>query len=93
VAELYEGVFRSRNLPANENALKDFLSALTILNLDEQTCRVYGQEKTRLIQRGTVIGALDLLIAATALAHNLVLLTADHDFERVENLSITFLAQ
>ena len=93
VAELYEGVFRSRNLDTNEDALKDFLSAVTVLDLDEQTCRVYGEEKTKLLQKGTVIGAFDLLIAGTALTHNLVLLTEDRDLGRVENLRVTFLPE
>jgi predicted nucleic acid-binding protein len=42
-------------------------------------------------QKGTVIGALDLLIAATALHHSLTLFTADHDFERIEGLNPIFL--
>ena len=33
---------------------------------------------------------LDLLIAATALRHDLTLLTADRDFERVEHLNTIF---
>ena len=83
-------MFRARNLAANEAALKDFLSAVDILDITERICRVYGQEKAKLLQKGAVLGALDLLIAATSLAHDLVLLTADHDFERVENLDAIF---
>jgi tRNA(fMet)-specific endonuclease VapC len=91
VAELYEGVFRSNNPATNEQALKDLLSAVTVLDITQDICRVYGEEKSRLLQKGTVIGALDLLIAATALHHSLTLLTADHDFERVDNLQTIFL--
>jgi tRNA(fMet)-specific endonuclease VapC len=91
VAELYEGVFRSNNPTANEQALKDLLSATTVLDITQEICRVYGEEKAKLLQKGSVIGALDLLIAATALHHSLTLLTADHDFERIEGLSSTFL--
>jgi tRNA(fMet)-specific endonuclease VapC len=91
VAELYEGVFRSNNPAANEQALKDLLSATTVLDITQEICRVYGEEKSKLIQKGTVIGALDLLIVATALHHDLNLFTADHDFERIEGLSPTFL--
>jgi tRNA(fMet)-specific endonuclease VapC len=91
VAELYEGVFRSNNPTGNEQALKDLLSAVTVLDITQDICRIYGQEKTQLLQKGTIIGALDLLIAATALHHNLTLLMGDHDFERVEGLNPTFL--
>jgi tRNA(fMet)-specific endonuclease VapC len=91
VAELYEGVFRSNNPSANEQALQDLLSAVTVLDITQDICRVYGEEKAKLLQEGTVIGALDLLIAATALHHNLILFTADRDFERVEDLGIVSL--
>jgi len=90
VAELYEGVFRSDNPSGNEQALKELISAVTVLDITQEICRTYGEEKSKLLQKGTVIGALDLLIAATALHHNLILLTADHDFERVENLNSIF---
>jgi len=93
VAELYEGVFRSNNPSGNETALKDLLTAVTILDLTPDICKVYGEEKAKLLQKGTVIGALDLLIAATALNHDLVLLTADRDYERVEDLRVTFHAR
>lgn len=45
VAELYEGVFRSNNPAGNEQALKDLLSAVTILDITQDICRVYGEEK------------------------------------------------
>jgi tRNA(fMet)-specific endonuclease VapC len=91
VAELYEGVFRSNNPTANEQSLKDLLSAATVLEITQEICRVYGEEKAKLVQKGAIIGALDLLIAATVLHHNLTLLTEDHDFERIEGLNPIFL--
>jgi tRNA(fMet)-specific endonuclease VapC len=36
VAELYEGVFRATNLNEAERALKDFLSEVTVLRIDEE---------------------------------------------------------
>ena len=90
VAELYEGVFRSNNPRGNEAALQDLLSAVTVLDLTLDICKVYGEEKAKLLKKGSVIGAVDLLIAATSIYHDLTLLTADHDFERIENLSVTF---
>ena len=36
VAELYEGVFRATNLNVAERALKDFLSEVTVLRIDEE---------------------------------------------------------
>ncbi len=88
VAELYEGIFRSQQPTRNERSLQEFLSAVTILDLTETICRTYGEQKVKLLHEGAVIGALDLLIASTALAHGLTLLTKDRDFERVGNLDV-----
>ncbi len=90
VAELYEGIFRATDSEQAERALKDFLSEVTVLNIDEETARIFGQERARLRQIGTPVSDLDLLIAATAIHHDLTLLTTDRDFERVENLTTIF---
>ena len=90
VAELYEGVFRSHEPARNEAALKSFLAGVTVLGLTEDICMSYGRERARLYQQGNVIGAIDLLVAATALTHDFTLLTADRDFERVEDLRVDF---
>jgi predicted nucleic acid-binding protein len=87
VAELYEGVFRSRNVEAAESAVKDFLDQVAVLGIDEGIARIFGQERATLGQRGIRMSDLDLLIAATAIFHGLTLLTSDRDFARVENLS------
>ena len=89
-AELYEGIFRATNPEEAERALKDFLSEVTVLSIDEEVARIFGQERARLRQVGMPMSDLDLLIAATALRHDLTLLTADRDFERVENLTTIF---
>lgn len=90
VAELYEGVYRSNNPSADERRLQDFLSAETVLGIDEDACRVFGRERARLRQTGTAVGDMDLLIAAIALRDDLTLLTLDSDFLRVENLNTQF---
>ena len=89
VAELYEGVFRSNQPEANEEALKDFVSAVTVLEVTEDMARRYGEEKARLLRQGTVFGVLDLLIAATAQTHDLILLTNAQDFGRIPGLRLS----
>jgi tRNA(fMet)-specific endonuclease VapC len=88
VAELYEGVFRSNQPDANEESLKDFLSTVTVLGITEDVAKRYGEERSKLLHTGNLIGALDLLIAATARTHDLVLLTSDQDFTRIEGLNV-----
>ena len=90
VAELYEGVFRSRDVEAAESAVRDFLDEVAVLGIDEGIARIFGQERARLRQVGIRMSDLDLLIAATALFHGLTLLTSDRDFARVESLTAIF---
>ena len=88
LAELYEGVYYSRDPVESEAALQRFLSPeLAILGLDEETCKLFGKERGRLRAGGLIIGDCDLLIGATALRHNLTLLTNNRrHFERIEGL-------
>lgn len=71
--------------------LRVFLNTVTVLGIDEDISVRFGREKSRLSQRGMVVGDIDLLIAATALHHDLTLLTSDSDFQRVEGLRVIFL--
>jgi tRNA(fMet)-specific endonuclease VapC len=88
LAELYEGVYYSRDPVESEAALQRFLNPeLTILSMDEETCKIFGKERGRLRAAGLMIGDCDLLIGATALRHNLTLLTNNRrHFERIEGL-------
>ena len=89
LAELYDGVFGSRNPQSDERILRRFLASVEVLPLDESTCRVFAQERRRLRASGALIGDLDLLIGATAIRHNLTLLTNNRrHFERLQGLNI-----
>ena len=74
-AELWEGVYFSRDQKRSQVMLEAFLSGVTILNLDEEVCKRFGHLRGSMRKRGQVMGDFDLLIAATALRHNLTLLT------------------
>lgn len=89
VAELYEGVLNSYDPEGRERALQDFLRPFRIIDLDVPICRIFGLERARLRAAGALIQDLDLLIGATALHHNLTLLTNNRrHFERLSSLRI-----
>lgn len=89
LAELYEGVYYSREPEEDEHGLQDFLRGVTLLGLDERTCQIFGRERGRLRATGLMIGDCDLLIGATALRHDLTLLTNNRrHFDRIEGLHI-----
>jgi tRNA(fMet)-specific endonuclease VapC len=87
IAELYEGVYYSRDALQSEKALKTFLRNLHVLGIDENICQVFGQERGRLRRLGTAVSDFDLLIASTCLYYDLTLLTNNRKhFEKVEGL-------
>ena len=89
LAELYEGLVRSRNPDADTKALRLFLEAVEVVPLDDAACHVFGEERARLREEGNLIGDMDILIGATAMTNNLTLLTNNtRHFERMQGLSI-----
>ena len=89
LGELYEGVYGATEPEKREQGLKDFLQGVTVFGLDEETCRIFGQERQRLRRAGNLPGDMDLFIGATALRHNLIVLTNNRShFERIESLRI-----
>ena len=89
LAELYEGVYSSRDPQNDEQDLNDFLRGVAVLGVDESVCRIFGKERGRLRSVGTLIGDFDLLIGATALRHDAILLTNNRKhFDRIEGLRI-----
>ena len=89
VAELYEGALNSHDPERGEEALNDFLRPFPVIDLDIPICRIFGMERARLRAAGTLITDMDLLIGATALRHNLTLLTNNRrHFERLPGLRI-----
>jgi predicted nucleic acid-binding protein len=69
--------------------LTQFLSGVVILGIDEEICRRFGQLCGTLRSAGKLVGDFDLLVAASALRHDLTLLTNNRrHFERIEGLRI-----
>lgn len=65
------------------------LSAIEVLALEPPADRQYAQLRDHLARQGTPIGPNDLLIAAHALAEELIVVTANlAEFSRVPNLAV-----
>jgi len=91
VGELFKGAFRSSAAPRHlENVEKRVLPAVTVLSYDTATARVYGQVRAQLESAGRPLADADLQIAATALVHDLELVTGNvKHFKRVPGLRIS----
>ena len=69
--------------------LRLFLAEFPELPFDDKCVEVYAEARAELERTGQRIGALDLMIAATALAHNLILVTHNtREFSRVPGLRL-----
>ena len=89
LAELWEGVFYSRDPEGDAQDLADFLRGVTVLGIDTDIAQRFGRERGRLRKAGMMIGDFDLLIGATAVQQNLTLLTNNRShFERIDGLAI-----
>jgi tRNA(fMet)-specific endonuclease VapC len=87
-AELNLGVIKSGSR-RNLDALEKFLAPLDVLPFDDSAMREYGPLRTHLERVGTPIGAMDLLIAAHALALRSTLITNNlREFSRVPGLGL-----
>jgi predicted nucleic acid-binding protein len=65
------------------------LQYVAVVNIDEQTSRLFGKERGRLRAEGKRVADFDLMIAMTARQHDLTLLTNNRrHFEHIEGLRI-----
>lgn len=89
LAELEFGEAKSEQPSRTLILFREFLHEIPVLPFTEDAAHIYGQIRASLERSGQVIGGNDLLIAATALAHNLVLVTRDvGEFRRVNGLKV-----
>ena len=92
VSELLVGVHRADtgSRRANRAAFVEaILAGITVLDFTTQVARVHAELHAELIGQGQVIGAHDLIIAATARLHGMSLLTDNvAEFSRVPGLKV-----
>jgi tRNA(fMet)-specific endonuclease VapC len=88
-AELLFGARGSKRVAENLDRVERFCSAFESLPFDDEAAVQYGSLRALLAREGRLIGANDLLIAATALARGVKLVTRNrNEFSRVPSLEI-----
>ena len=87
--EIYEGIYYGQSRRVNEDAFRQFLKGVTVLPLNRNIMRRFARIRGDLRQRGLPIGDPDILIAATALYHDLMLVTRNQShFQRIPDLKL-----
>jgi tRNA(fMet)-specific endonuclease VapC len=85
--DLLFGARNSDRVNANLSLLEEFFAQFGSLPFDDAAAQYYGVTRALLSRAGTPIGANDLLIASTALQHDLTLATRNRrEFARVPGL-------
>ena len=88
VSELAFGVAKSGSTK-NSAALEAFLLPLNVVDYDAAAAMIYGSIRATLEKQGKTIGPLDMLIAASALSRQLILVTNNEkEFRRFSKLKV-----
>jgi len=89
VAELEHGAAKSNNPDKSRAIMYEFLTPFEILNFDTKSAEYYGRIRADLEKIGKVIGPIDLMIAAVAMANSAIIVTDnEREFERIDGLKI-----
>jgi len=93
-SELLHGVARARSASQRhrrQQFVEGLFSLLPVLPFDLLAARVHARTWAKLAQAGSMVGERDLMIAATALSRDLLLITRDRrSFPRIPGLRIEF---
>ncbi len=88
-AELLVGALKSARRDENLDRLARFFTYFPSLAFDDHAADFYSRIRAELERRGTPIGGNDLMIAAIARSHDLILVTHNTaEFGRVPDLTI-----
>jgi tRNA(fMet)-specific endonuclease VapC len=87
--EVWVGVLGSQNAKRRQVEYERFLAIVAILPFDAVAGRRAADLRLALERKGELIGPMDMLIAATALAHGATLVTRNvREFDRVQGLTV-----
>jgi tRNA(fMet)-specific endonuclease VapC len=89
VGEILEGIYFGASTQAHAAGFRHFLRGVDVLPANRRIMERFARIRGDLRRRGLIIGDFDILIAATALRHNLILVTRNtRHFSRVPSLRI-----
>ena len=89
IYELQVGIAKSNNPQKREKQLATLLEQVNVIPFEEREAKASALIRADLEKKGTPIGPLDILIAGSAKAHNLTLVTHNtREFMRVEGLTL-----
>jgi tRNA(fMet)-specific endonuclease VapC len=88
LCELEVGIQQTPNPDDNHRRLAQLLRHVRLWPLDSETTRLYGAVYLELRRQGRVLSQVDIMLAALARQHKLIVLTTDRDFEALADLAV-----
>jgi tRNA(fMet)-specific endonuclease VapC len=89
VAEIYESAYNFANPGAHIQIFRSFLKNFQLVNLSLPIIEKFAEVRAHLRRKGQMISDIDIFLAATALHHDLVVLTYNKKhFERIPDLRV-----
>lgn len=86
IGELFYGAENSSNKEKHSEQIKKFSKEFTIINVTDETAKMYALIKSELKKQGKPIPENDIWIAAIAVENNKSLVTNDQHFSYIKSL-------
>jgi len=88
--ELYFGAYKSERVAGNLAKVRTIENVFEIIATGKESAEIFGILKASLEKSGNPLDDFDLVVASSALAHNLILVTNNiKHFRRIEGLKLT----
>ena len=87
--ELYYGAYKSQKIANNLAKVKAIENSLEIIPVNQEMVEIFGVLKSDLEKVGKPLDDFDLILAATAMSHNLIIVTNNEKhFGRIDGLKM-----
>lgn len=87
--ELLSWTLRSKSPPKYQQALLKLLADVIVLDVDQTVAQKFGEVRSQLLDKGTPVASIDLMIGATALIHGLTMVTHNvQHFSKIPGLTV-----
>ena len=89
VGELLTWVLRAKNRKKREQEARDFIASCFVKPVSDEIANTFGEIRAQLLDGGITVGAMDLFHAATAIVHDLTLVTHNtRDYQHIPGLTL-----
>ena len=77
LCELYKGIYLSNKSDIELKILDEFLNSIELVEMNKQSCDLFGKDFSILRKKGKMVPEADLMIASIVKTNNLILITMD----------------